>query len=404
MRNLILSFLAVYVSLNLYSQPFPVGHKQVTYTDAARSNRSIPCHVYYPGVSAGDNVDAASGSFPLIVFGHGFIMGDPNLYLYLLEGMAAEGYICAFPTTENGSVLPAPNHLEFGKDLAFLNTFIKSENSNSSSFLYNKVASTSAVIGHSMGGKATFLAAGLSSDITTIVTMGAAISNPPIGGSTLNVLGDYAVNVTIPCFVISAEFDCVAPPAANQVLLYDTVASACKYFASITGGGHCYFASQAGSLLGCESGELTCSGNFTISRQEQNQTVLSMVKPWMDYYLKNNSAARQAFIDAITNSTAITYRRSCTDYTGLNNLEDNISFIVENPFSSVLVLHFTETLNEAVTISLQDITGRNVLTTLVDKPSGNFTLETSSFPKGVYLLSISGSASKSVRKLIKIAE
>ncbi|MFN5386243.1 MAG: hypothetical protein ACK5CO_05400, partial [Bacteroidota bacterium] len=38
------------------AQPYPIGHRQTTFTDANRNNRSIPCEVYYPATIAGDNV------------------------------------------------------------------------------------------------------------------------------------------------------------------------------------------------------------------------------------------------------------------------------------------------------------------------------------------------------------
>jgi len=401
-RVYVLFFLLIMTCVQVSAQPYPVGHRQMTYTDASRSNRSVDSHVYYPGLTAGDDVGAASGSFPLIVFGHGFIMGDPDLYSYILQGLAAEGYICLFPTTENGSVFPPPDHLEFGKDLAFLNTYVRSENTNSASFLYNKIAPKSAIMGHSMGGKATFLAAGLSNDITTIVTMGAAISNPPIGGSTLDVLGDYATNVTIPCFVISAELDCVAPPAANQLLLYDTVSSDCKYFAQITGGGHCYFASQAGGIIGCESGELTCS-SFSIDRSQQNQTVLDLIMPWFGYILRDNNAARIAFDDTITSSSRITYRKNCNLHTGIDDFGGNLATISGNPFSDELKIHFSMHGNQSYRIVLQDITGRVVFHQNTPVTSEEFIIFTSSLSEGTYIISIEGAHTKSVKKILKIA-
>jgi len=38
-----------------YGQPYQVGHLTKTFTDAARSNRSVPVEIYYPADVAGDN-------------------------------------------------------------------------------------------------------------------------------------------------------------------------------------------------------------------------------------------------------------------------------------------------------------------------------------------------------------
>lgn len=401
----ILTFIFIFSMLNaaVFSQPYPVGHRTVTYTDASRSNRSIPCDLYYPGTSAGNNVEAASGTFPLIVFGHGFIMADPDLYSYILQGFAAEGYICVFPTTESSSIFPPPDHLEFGKDLSFLCSFVLSENTNSSSFLFNHVSDKVAVMGHSMGGKAAFIAAGLNAGITTIITMGAAIANPPIGGSSLDVLGQYAVNVNIPCLVLAGEKDCVAPPAQNQSLLYDTVASQCKYYIQIKGGGHCYFASQAGSIIGCESGELTCS--MDISRAVQNQIVLNFLRPWLGKYLLDNPAALTTFNDSVVTSPRITYRKACDIYLGIRsgNLNDIIANMA-NPFSNDLSIAFNPAFNKSCIVSIQDMTGKNVFRTERNPGTDKLVIPASSVKNGIYLISFTGNDFKFVRKIVKSAD
>jgi predicted dienelactone hydrolase len=45
-----------------------------TFVDASRSNRNIQTEIYYPAATAGNNTAAASGEYPVIVFGHGFVM------------------------------------------------------------------------------------------------------------------------------------------------------------------------------------------------------------------------------------------------------------------------------------------------------------------------------------------
>ena len=35
-----------------YGQPYQVGHITKTFTDVARSNRSVPVEIYYPAASA----------------------------------------------------------------------------------------------------------------------------------------------------------------------------------------------------------------------------------------------------------------------------------------------------------------------------------------------------------------
>lgn len=102
------------------AQPFQIGHRQITYQDPARGNRNIQTEIYYPAATAGNNVSVETGAFPVIVFGHGFAMAW-DAYQNIWEDLVPQGYIIAFPRTE-GSLIPAPDHDAFGKDLAFLIT------------------------------------------------------------------------------------------------------------------------------------------------------------------------------------------------------------------------------------------------------------------------------------------
>ncbi|MEI7597138.1 MAG: proprotein convertase P-domain-containing protein [Bacteroidota bacterium] len=286
----------------LFAQ-YLVGHKAITFTDASRSNRSIPCDVYYPADVAGENVVMAAGQFPLIVFGHGFIMADADLYTYLREAFAKQGYIFVFPTTEGG----LPNHINFGLDLKFLNVQIKSENTSSSSFFYTKVASKSMIMGHSMGGKASYIASANNSDITTLVSLSAAMGEAPLS-TAVYALRDYAPQVIVPTLVVDAEFDCVVKAADGHKLIYDTLTTSCKTYVNIKGGGHCYFASSDAS--NCETGEGSCTA-FTITRAQQNQTVLDLVVPYANFMLKNDAAAEISYLNFLNTSTAIIKFRDC---------------------------------------------------------------------------------------------
>ena len=115
MRTLVL--LAVLLPVVAAAQ-FPIGSRNITFTDPSRGGRQIPCEVYYPAVTAGNNTAVAAGSFPLLAFGHGFAMGV-NAYYNLRDAFVPEGYILVLPTTEGG-LLPAPSHGDFGLDLAFV--------------------------------------------------------------------------------------------------------------------------------------------------------------------------------------------------------------------------------------------------------------------------------------------
>ena len=99
-----------------FTQPYQTGQTTITFTDPDRNNRSIPTQIFYPASTGGSNVPVAAGEFPVIAFGHGFVMVY-SAYEYLWQALVPQGYILVLPTTEGGF---SPNHLALGLDLRFL--------------------------------------------------------------------------------------------------------------------------------------------------------------------------------------------------------------------------------------------------------------------------------------------
>lgn len=322
MKN-ILIFIIVFSGFQGYAQQ--VGHATITYIDSLRNNRQISTELYYPSNVAGNNTPIAPGAFPLISFGHGFVM-TWSAYQNFWDMLVLEGYIVAFPTTESGI---SPNHTEFGKDLNFLISKIRA-NGAGTVFSASSVGTTSAIMGHSMGGGSSFLAAESNSTITTIVTFAAANTNP----SSITA----SQQVSVPTLLFSGVNDCVAPPAQHQDIMYDSTASAYKTQINILGGGHCYFAN---SNFSCTFGESTCNPSSTIVREEQQEVTNDFLKLWLGYFLKNDCQYAQAFQDSLLTNTRINYRQNqsiaCVTSIKLFNNE-NKSTVFPNPFSSQLTL------------------------------------------------------------------
>jgi len=282
-------------SLGLYAQSYFVGHKQIDFVDPSR-NRTIQTEVYYPATIAGDNTPFASGQFPVLVFGHGFVMAWDS-YQWLWDSLVAKGYIMAFPRTE-GSI--SPSHGEFGEDLKFLNNYILTEGSNSSSFFYQHILGTSAIMGHSMGGGSSFLAAANNTNLTTLVNFAAAETNPSAIAA--------AANVTVPAVVFYGVNDGVAPPADHQIPMYDALASSCKTLIGIIGGGHCYFADYN---FNCSFGEGTTSPQPTITREQQHEIIAQLLFPYLEFMLKGDAAAEQIYYQRLNSMNTIVFQRNC---------------------------------------------------------------------------------------------
>lgn len=296
--KLLLPILILLMAIQLNAQPHQIGNISTTYLDPDRNNRSIPTEVFYPANQAGSNVPLADGMFPVVVFGHGFVMAY-SAYEYLWQALVPLGYIVVLPKTE-GSF--SPNHLNLGLDLAFLIEKIKSEGLNESSVFYGKVTANAAMMGHSMGGGASYLGAANNPSVTTLVTFAAAETNPSAIAA--------AANIQAASIVFSGQNDCVTPPPQHQIPMYQALQNDKKIMITVNGGGHCYFADYN---FYCSIGEATCSPSPTITREQQQQTVLSFLIPYFDFQLKGNFNSWQIFRDLLYSSQEVTFEDGWTN-------------------------------------------------------------------------------------------
>ena len=294
--TLILFVAAVY---SASAQTYSTGHRTQTFIDNSRSAREVPTELYYPANTAGNNVALATGSakFPVVVFGHGFLIASSS-YKWLADSLVKTGYIVAFPTTEEGLI---PSHLDFGLDLAFLCGRITSLNDSSTSFLYQRVIKKAAVAGHSMGGGASFLAAATQpSSVKAVFNFAAAETTPPASAAALL---DFK-----PTLVFSGSSDCIAPDTVQQKM-YNSIFLACKTYIDITNGLHCQFANN--NLI-CSAGQLASGCPFTsLSTSALLTKTMSLLSPFLDYYLKGICTRGEAFVFTYNNITGVTKQRSC---------------------------------------------------------------------------------------------
>ncbi len=253
------------------AQTYSIGSTSITFTDPTRSNRAIETDIYYPASATGSNVPVANGPFPVIVFGHGFVM-TVAAYQNIWSALVPQGYIVALPKTEGGIL---PNHTNFGRDLAFVVAALQQAGNTSGNLFNGKIGSTSAVMGHSMGGGAAMLSVQYNPSITAVAGLAPAETNPSASAA--------AQQVTIPAMILAGGNDCVTPAAQHSRLIYDNINSDCKWYLSINGGSHCQFANQN---FNCSLGEATCSPSPSISRSAQQAIVNELLLPWLDFELK----------------------------------------------------------------------------------------------------------------------
>ena len=374
--------LIIYTS-NIFSQSYNIGHISTDFYDNAR-NRNITTEIYYPSDTNGDNVSISLGNFPIIVFGHGFLMSWDS-YVNFWNSLVPEGYILCFPTTEMGF---APNHQFFAEDLSFIASKMQMESLNNSSIFYNSVLPKTGILGHSMGGGASFLAAENNPNINTLINFAAAETNP----SAISA----ASNITIPSLIFSGDDDCVATPINHQNIMFDSLNSNCKTQINIINGGHCYFANE--NVL-CSFGESSCNPSLSILRAEQQSVTNDFLKIWLNFTLKSDQNSFTIFNDSLQSSSRITYSQYCnsTGFMDQNKL-DEIN-VYPNPVTEILNIDVPLEFIDGELI-LYNIFGQELHKKIISNKLTEINL--SNFESGSYFIFIKKEAVVKKYKIIKV--
>ncbi len=291
--SVLFSFIFFTISI-LHAQPFSVAYQDAEYVDTERADRTVNARIFYPSNQTGEALPVAEGTFPLIVFAHGFVMPYTAYNLYW-ESFVAEGYVVVMLDTETGI---SPSHQDYALDMVFLVEKLQAESLLEDSPFYQKLNGLSAVMGHSMGGGASFLAMKHSSAIQTMVTLAAAETNPGAIAA--------ASEIEQPSLIIAGSIDCVTAPVDHQLPMYNALISPSKTYIGIIGGTHCQFASQSSV---CELGELFCE-EAGLSREEQLAISIQFALLWFNFHLKNQCEAAQTFQSLLATSSSISYQQS----------------------------------------------------------------------------------------------
>jgi dienelactone hydrolase len=291
-----------FASQLVIAQNLSVGHTTLTFNDPNRTGgfgsgagpgRQIQTEIYYPAVAAGENVAVANGTWPLIVFGHGFAM-NWDAYSNIWNQLVPLGYVMAFPRTESG-LFPSPSHGDFGSDIALVAQKMSANAQNSSSMFYAKLSDYACAMGHSMGGGAAVLAASQGAIFDCYVGLAPAETNPSAIAA--------AASLQIPSLILSGSNDGVTPPAQHHLPIYDAIPHECKSFASLIGGGHCYFAN---TNFNCDFGESTSSTGISLTRAEQQSLMFQQLNPWLSYFLNTSCLGYETFVSYPVSGIALT--------------------------------------------------------------------------------------------------
>lgn len=288
MKKIIVTLVFSILFVQVVVAQFAIGNRSLTFSDPARSN-SIPITVYYPALTAGTNATVAVGQFPVVVFGHGFAMSGDN-YDNIWQALVPQGYVVAFVNSYTS--LFGVNHGEYGLDLKYTAVAMQAQNTTASSPFFGKLTNKTALMGHSMGGGASILAAANNTQIATTITFAPADTDP----SSISA----AANTRVPSLVVVGSDDCVVTPASAPLPIYNAMGNIPKAYVSITGGNHCNFSD--GSSFNCNFGEGTsgCANSIGTTIQTAANNV---VLPWLNYWLKGSCAAISTFNTTAANTS-----------------------------------------------------------------------------------------------------
>lgn len=380
-KYLIVLFYMLFISAGVFAQSFNIGHTTMVFYDDVR-NRNIETEIYYPSDAPGEDVAVASGSFPVVVFGHGFLMSWESYQNFWTE-LVPNGYVICFPTTEMGM---SPNHEDLGLDLKFVASQMQSENENSTSMFFNSLAPKTGLMGHSMGGGASFLAAENNSAIHSLINFAAAETNPSaIAAST---------NISCPALIFAGDDDCVSPPDQNQDLMYANLASECKTQITIINGSHCYFADYD---FTCSLGESFCNPALDITREEQHSVTFDFLNLWLDYSLYDDQQAFDVFNDSLQQSDRINFLQSCY-LTGMQNNEQEGLALYPNPVFDEFYLVLAEENTDGLLI-INNIMGEKVFQRIIHR--GTVDVKVSNLPDGIYILEYLSDSGRHSCKFVK---
>jgi pimeloyl-ACP methyl ester carboxylesterase len=325
---------------------YPVGTRDVTYVDPDRGDRPVPADLYYPAVAEGPGqpvADPPAGGFPAAAVGHGYLM-SAGVYAWVARELAASGCVVAVART-GGELFP--DHAEFGADLAFLTRALRDAADDPASPLFGRMSARALVLGHSMGGGASFLAAAGDPTVTAVANFAAAETNPSAIAA--------CATLDRPVLLFAGTNDCVTPPADHQIPMYEALTAGWRTLVTLDGASHCQFAAPS---VTCSLGEF-CSAD--ISREVQQARTWELLGPWVLAVLRDDAGAAALFQERLVTTPGVSWQQG-----GLPTASPPAATVLQsvqvapNPFNPRTVIAYELTAARTVTLEVFDLRGRLV--------------------------------------------
>ena len=236
--------------------PLPVGVRTLDWRDEARDGRPLPTEVWYPATEEfrGKDIDAATrdrydlvpgfppgsqeavrdataraGTFPLVVFSHGF-GGHRRQSTFLCTHLASHGYVVAAPDHTGNTVFEMVRTMMMAQmgtpppDPATLLPELMAARPADVSFVIDRMttpsasgagvsveASRVAVAGHSFGGWTALVTTARDPRVSAVLALAPAGGPTRLPSDALGAAMDFAWGRDVPTLFLVADLDTILP-------------------------------------------------------------------------------------------------------------------------------------------------------------------------------------------------
>jgi len=295
MKQFIILTLLLLICTGIQAQRYQTGAKSLVFTDSLRNNRIVHAQIFYPADSLGE---LAKGQFPMVIFAHGEGISFTE-YDYVWLSLIGNGYILAFPTTEQG---PTYSVTSMQGDLLSIWDRMTQKGNPTNTYFEKSMSGYLGLMGHGLGGSAAILAAAKNQEgLRSLITFSAIESQPSAIAA--------AADIQVPYLSIGTDSECLATYEDHQLPILEACGSSYKASVQIKRGTFCQFGRSFDGTP-CRDKEIATCPLMppTVSRTQQHTISLLGLFPWMEFLLRAQCSNWEYFHSFARNPSTHTFK------------------------------------------------------------------------------------------------